>query len=106
MIQDVDLYDKAIDMLSSLEEDITGEVRDILMNDIHDILMRVTMQFNPHEQIALIWSVEDVQTIRDDLTEEQAMDVLNVVERRHDADIGVNWDTLEYWIDELYHCVN
>ena len=58
--------------------------------------------FNPNRQIAIIWSIEDVQTVREDLSDEQAMAVLHEVKRMHDANIGVNWDTLGIWADELY----
>lgn len=50
--------------------------------------------FDPATQIALIWSVYDVQDVRPDLTDDEAYDVLQKVSRKHDADQGVNWDTL------------
>jgi hypothetical protein len=53
-------------------------------------------------QIALGWSVEDVLEVRPDLTNEQAWEVLQQVERRHDASIGINWDTLEWVADDLF----
>ncbi|WP_422927475.1 hypothetical protein [Singulisphaera sp. PoT] len=46
-------------------------------------------------QIAAVWSVEDVQTIRPDLDGEQAWRVLAAVEERLDASLGITWDTLE-----------
>ena len=58
--------------------------------------------FDPDRQIAIIWSVEDVQSVRMDLSDEQAMVVLREVKRTHDANIGVHWDTLRFWADELY----
>jgi hypothetical protein len=56
--------------------------------DVHELLAA-------RRQIALVWSVEDVQGLRPDLTEEQAWEVLRQVERRHDAELGVTWLTLE-----------
>jgi len=58
--------------------------------------------FDSKTQIAIIWSIEDVQSIRQDLTDEQAMEVLQLVEKRHDASIGISWDTIEYMAEELY----
>ncbi len=58
--------------------------------------------FDPNKQIALIWSTEDVLSVRPHLTEQQAMDVLEEVQRRHDATLGVTWDTLCYCADILY----
>ena len=61
--------------------------------------------YDPNRQIAIIWSVEDVQEIREDLSDEQAMKVLFIVKQTHDAEQGVHWDTLRYWADELFPIV-
>ena len=52
--------------------------------------------------ISIVWSVEDVQEVRPGLNNEQAMEVLQQVKNHHNASIGINWDTLKYWADELY----
>ena len=53
------------------------------------------MNFNPERQIAIIWSIEDVQDIRPDLSDGQAMTVLLEIEKSHDSEYGVTWDTIE-----------
>lgn len=53
-------------------------------------------------QIAVPWSIEDVQGIRPHLTAEQAWEVLEEVKRKHDAEYGISWTTLEVWADELF----
>jgi hypothetical protein len=63
--------------------------------DIHELLAR-------RGEIALIWSVEDVQEVRSDLTARQAWDVLKQVQNRHDATIGVSWETLEWVARDLF----
>jgi hypothetical protein len=63
--------------------------------DIHEILAR-------SRQIADIWGIEDVQSVRPDLTEEQAWNVLQAAEKQHDANIGINWDVLDCHADMLY----
>jgi hypothetical protein len=63
--------------------------------DVHELLAA-------RRQIALVWSVEDVQQVRPDLTEEQAWEVLRQVERRHDADLGVHWLTLELTAEDEF----
>jgi hypothetical protein len=52
--------------------------------------------------ISIVWSVEDVLEVRPDLNDEQSMKVLQEVKNHHDATVGVNWDTLQYWADELF----
>jgi hypothetical protein len=48
------------------------------------------------DEIAIIWSVEDVMQQCDWLTKEEALDVLQDIEHNHDANIGVNWHFIEY----------
>ena len=52
--------------------------------------------------MAIVWQVDDVLSIRPDLTEEQAGEVLGRVEDCHDASIGVSWDTLQIVAEEMY----
>lgn len=49
-----------------------------------------------------IWSASDIQNVRPDLTPEQARQVLDAVERHHDANIGVTWYVLQIHADELF----
>jgi hypothetical protein len=62
--------------------------------DIHAILAE-------RKEIAIIWSIEDVQFMRPDLTDDQAWQVLGQVKRHHDAEFGVNWQTLECVAEDL-----
>ena len=63
--------------------------------DIHELLAK-------RKQIAVIWSIEDVQQVRPDLTDDQAWQVLVDVDRRNDAELGINWQTLEYVAELLF----
>jgi hypothetical protein len=49
--------------------------------------------------IASIWSVEDVryQATCDDIQLDtiQAIDLLNTIDDKHDASIGINWDVID-----------
>jgi hypothetical protein len=48
------------------------------------------------------WHIEDVQSVRPDLDDDQASGVLEAVADNHDANYGINWDVLTYWADELF----
>jgi hypothetical protein len=58
--------------------------------------------FNPDRQIAIIWDIDDVQSLRPDLDDNEAMQVLSAVDDKHDANIGINWDVIQFWADDLY----
>jgi hypothetical protein len=63
---------------------------------------KIRQRLAAHGYIAAIWHIEDVQSERSDLTDEQCMEVLLECERRHDAGIGINWDVLCYHADNLF----
>jgi hypothetical protein len=63
--------------------------------DIHAVLAE-------RGQIAIVWSTEDVQAIRPDLSDDQSWHVLETVERRHDAALGITWDTLDWVARDLF----
>lgn len=52
--------------------------------------------------IAIVWTIEDVQEVRPDLSKEECWRVLTEVHRNHDATIGINWDVLECVACELF----
>lgn len=53
-------------------------------------------------KIAIVWSIEDVQEMRPDLTDKQAWEVLQQARRYHDAYIGINWSVLECHAEMLF----
>ena len=62
--------------------------------------------FKPEEsldKITEVWCTEDIlgQATEDGykLTTEQAREVLHIVDRMHDANIGINWDNISCHID-------
>ena len=38
----------------------------------------------------------------DSFGEQQAMEVLELALNNHDANVGINWDVLEFWISQVY----
>lgn len=47
------------------------------------------------EFIEIKWTVEDVQSVCPELTDGQAMVVLDYVLKNHDANQGINWGIIE-----------
>jgi hypothetical protein len=63
--------------------------------DVHALLAK-------SRQIAVIWSVEDVQQERPDLNDDQAWEVLQRVEHCHDCNYGITWEHLSMAADDLF----
>jgi len=54
------------------------------------------------------WHIEDIQSIRDDLDDDQAIEVLKYMAQWYDAQNGINWEFIQdccyqlYPLDEVY----
>jgi hypothetical protein len=72
-----------------------GDLPDPSGIDVHVLLA-------PRRQIADVWSIEDVQEVRPDLTDDQAWEVLRRAEDNFDAEAGINWDILSYHAQMLF----
>lgn len=53
-------------------------------------------------EILFSWSIEDVQSVNSNLSDEQAFAVLEHCDDCHDAEIGMNWSAISAAIDCLY----
>jgi hypothetical protein len=64
----------------------------------------VKRAFSP-DWVAEWWHIDDVASQAEDqgekLTEDECRDVLAMVMRKHDCNIGINWNFIEHWIDEI-----
>jgi hypothetical protein len=51
--------------------------------------------------LASWWNIDDVREVNggEDLTDGEAQDVLELAENRFDANIGINWEVLEHYVD-------
>jgi hypothetical protein len=63
--------------------------------EIHGLLER-------QKSVAVIWNVEDVQSVREDLSEDQAWAVLKRCRRVHSCELGFNWLLIETVADFLF----
>jgi hypothetical protein len=65
---------------------------------------QIDKYFEENKQIAIIWSVRDAQEVFPKLSEEQCWKILQQVERKHDAELGISWTTIgvigQWMIDE------
>ena len=47
------------------------------------------------------WHIEDVQSVAEDLTDEEAREVLEYMAKYHYCNVGINWDAIEVWADMI-----
>lgn len=51
------------------------------------------------------WHIDDVacqaESMGETLTEEECQEVLRRMMRKHDCNIGINWEVIEWWIEQI-----
>lgn len=62
----------------------------------------MTMLELQDDEIAIVWSVDDVLQECDWLTREQALEVLHNLDHKHDANIGINWEVIYYTAEWMH----
>jgi hypothetical protein len=54
------------------------------------------------DEIAIVWSIDDVKITCGWLTDDQALEVLFALKSHHDASIGINWDVIHDTGDYMF----
>jgi hypothetical protein len=70
--------------------------------------MAVKRAFNP-DWVAEWWHIDDIieqdngaeDEPYSDLTEDEAREVLRLMIKEHDCEVGINWDVIDAWIDHV-----
>jgi len=59
------------------------------------------------DKVAIVWSVSDVLSLAHPgdgdewMTEDEAVQILCKAANKHDASLGITWDTLDYYVQDL-----
>ena len=62
------------------------------------------------DKVAVVWTTDDIHAVQDNfdedtetssLSEEQAESILQKAFDKHDANVGITWESLRYWSEEL-----
>lgn len=54
------------------------------------------------DEISIVWSTEDVLSVRPDLNKEEAREVLYELDHSHDATIGINWEVIDIIAEGMF----
>jgi hypothetical protein len=74
------------------------------MTDTTNTLSNIEIQdlLAQRREVAVIWSTEDVQSVRQDLSDDQAWEVLLQCKRVHDCNHGFTWELIEVVADLMF----
>ena len=62
---------------------------------------------NDNGELIITWCIKDIICLAQDReypttpTREQATEVLEMADKYHDANIGINWDVLSVYLDQI-----
>jgi hypothetical protein len=81
---------------------------DIPNGKIDEAIYAVKRQFDP-DWMASWWHIEDIHdkangwTLDESkaISDEEAREVLRLMDKYHDCEVGINWDVIENWIDKV-----
>ena len=71
-------------------------------NDMVKLVNKLRLDFDPDTQIADIWCIDDINSIRPDLDDEQCMKVLLNAQYEYDANEGISWKVLESHANDMF----
>lgn len=58
---------------------------------------------NDKGELIITWCVEDVSIRAEDngvrCTKKMARKILDMMDKQHDCNYGVSWETIDYWLD-------
>jgi hypothetical protein len=77
----------------------TDEAQDIFnkLNDKWEEIIMLSEVKTPSATVR--WYKADIESLGYQCTMEQAEEVLELVESKHDANVGINWEVLEEWCE-------
>lgn len=78
---------------SKMTKELTRKKRDAI--DVDELLAE-------RRQVAIIWSIEDVQSVRPHLTDKQAWEVLRMCRNEHDCELGFTWMLIQDVAETLF----
>ena len=78
------------------------------MPDVREFIQHLRTHYKPDDVVAKsIWSVDDVLLVAEEETvkinRKDAEEILDQIDRNHDANTGITWDVLRAHLD-IYSC--
>lgn len=75
------------------------------MTTVKEAIEHLQQYLKPTDHVAIsIWSIEDVQDQAKErkikISKRKAEELLDDLDRHQDASIGINWDTINAYLDE------
>ena len=86
-----------IDYLDKLDQRDTEELQQVVELLRYELRNRTDCDY-----LYDSWHVYDILCRRPDLSIDQCREVLQLIDRRRDASIGINWDVIDFFAADCY----
>lgn len=71
----------------------------------HEEIQKAKQVLKDAGYIGVYWCDDDIREAAKnmgiELTDDQVNDIIGYIERKHDANIGINWESIEVFIDMI-----
>ena len=76
------------------------------MTTTKELIEHLQNYYQPNDELAVaIWQVDDVISRAKDRTisikHEDAKNIVSALNKDHDASVGINWDTIDIYLDDF-----
>jgi len=76
------------------------------MPEMREVIDKLNRLYSPDDHVAVvIWTQEDVVERANErnmtISPAEAQEILDLMDRKHDCSIGITWDTIDVYLDEL-----
>lgn len=73
---------------------------------VSKVIEQMQTYYKPTDHIAVaVWSIPDIRRVAAELkktcTKEQANEILDRIDHKQDAEIGINWDVIKEYVYDL-----
>jgi hypothetical protein len=103
------------DLKDQLQEDLISRFEETLnQHDLDAACQIVVDRINQYQKIqeeenkdkfSIVWSINDVLYQADNegvsITEDEARHILNMMEKYHDANFGISWETISTYLSDF-----
>jgi hypothetical protein len=86
-------------IIQEVTQGIAGEIWEDI--SVETVIEHIQMLEGGNDTFAKIWHVDDVLSINSALSRDRARLVLTMAMDNHDANIGINWEVLQEYIDRV-----
>jgi hypothetical protein len=96
MINIDDLADKLVAEITTFEFPEVTKLRHETKVEIFNIIADYLS-----DKCVIVWTIQDIHGIDPDISDEDAAEILGIIEENFDASIGVDWDTLHMAVKDF-----